>query len=151
MATTEDAQVGYGTTVAYRVRNTTTPTLFLPLGTLVSVDGTNRTRGKVDITRLSDKIKRSANLRLEQELTLNIQHCGSDKGCQDFQTFASAEPCPTLDIQVVYPDGEGHTFYGLVNGYSISGVDGDSVMMAAIPFTINSLITVTPPNGTLPT
>ena len=150
VTTPEDAQIGYGTTVAYRVRNTTTPGTWLPLGTLVSVDGPNRTRGKVDITRLADAVKRSANLRAEKEITLNVQHCGTDKGCQDFEGWADADPSPTIDLQVVFPDGEGLTFYGIVNSYAISGVDGESVMMGAIGFPINSVITVTKPGSTLP-
>lgn len=139
----EDAQLGYGTTVGYRVAGSTTA--YLPLATLVNVEGPGNTVGEVETTRISDVVKKYKPTRPDREVTLNLQHVSTDKGCQDMQAATAKAPVPSFDFLVTYPDGETDQFIGFPKGYTKSGVEGEAVIMAAVPLRVNSLITTTPP------
>lgn len=146
--TPEDAQVGYGADVTYRLKpvgNAAAGT-YDEVTTLVSVEGPNPTRDTVDVTRLKDQKKRNAPLRPNaEEIGLNIQHVGTDAACQLFKAHGQLQRPPSIDWLLTYPDGETDQFYGFVKGYETSGIEGDTVIMAKVTISVTSVITTTAP------
>ena len=142
MSTTSDLlpQLGRGTTLAYSLTLGAGAT-FTPIGLLVSVDGPNTTVGEVETTVLASVIKPYLPTLPETEGTFNIQHNSANAGVIALRQMVKVAPVPIVQFQVTYPDNATDTFTGFAKGYSISGVENETVISAAVPFRATSVVT----------
>lgn len=106
---------------------------FVNVGTIKSIDGPNITVGEVDATILSSTFKPYLPTLPEGEGTFNIQHMNTDTVCTKLQSLTTV-PVPTVTAKITWNDGYATTFNFFSKGYSISGVENEDIVMAAIPF-----------------
>lgn len=137
-------QTGRGDTVEYSLTLSGT-IAYLPLASLISVDGPGITVGKVEGTLLSSTFKPYINTLPEGEVTLTLQHDGIDAGVTALRGIVKNAPVVAIAIQITYQDGYIDTFIALPGGYQIQGIENETRVTATLPLTLITPITTTPP------
>ena len=139
-------QTGAGTTLAYALKSA--PTTFLPIGTIQDLDGPAVTVGEVENKKLSSTFKPYAATTPEGTASFTVQHLSYDAAVIALRGAVNTRPVPTFVWKVTYPDGGTDVFDGFPKGYSISGVENETIIVADIEIRILTSPFITP--GTAP-
>lgn len=143
MSANSDAQIGAGTTLAYRTKANVT----VPIGTIQDLDGPSVTVGEVETTRLSSTFKPYSPTIPEGEGSFTVQHNAGDPGVQALRAMVSAPPIPIVTWIVTYADGYVDEFPGFSKGYQIQSVENESVITATVPIRMTGPVETTAPQG----
>ena len=125
---------GQGTTLSLTPKvSSGTPTAIAVLK-LVSMDGPNVTRGEVEATVLSSTFKPYKPTLPEGEGSWTVQYNSLDPACTALAAAATASPAPFYTAVITYQDGGTETFDCFPKGFSITGVENESIVNATVPF-----------------
>jgi hypothetical protein len=137
-------QTGRGDTIGYSLTLTGTIT-YLPIATVISIDGPGITVGKVEGTLLSSTFKPYINTLPEGEVSLTIEFDNADPAVIAFRALIKNAPVPELAFQLIYQDLYIDTFLALPGGFQVQGIENETRVTATLPLTLN-----TPPATTAP-
>jgi hypothetical protein len=140
----EVPQLGRGATLAYK---TTSGGTFNTIGNVVSVEGPNITVGEVEATILTSTFKPYLPTLPEGEVTLNVRHIGFDPAVQALRAMVATAPVPVLYWMLTYEDTSTDAFQGFPKGYSISGIENETIVDASIPIRLTTAVTPTYPTS----